>query len=231
MRYIGFMKHADALDNIVVAVARARAAWRRQRLALVSGATLGLALIPFPALAWGESVVQPQTAVGLPLLRVSESRIDIEQLLGDLARPDQQRWRRIERQILREWSRSGSAVVDYLFQRGQEALRAGEPRAAIAHFSAVIDHDPDFAEGWNARASAYYMDNRLGQSMADLEQALARNPRQFAALAGMGTILEQVGELERAQAAFAAAHALNPHRDSVREALARLELALSGRAL
>lgn len=160
-----------------------------------------------------------------------ESRVDVGALLEKLAQPDQERWRRIERQIMREWSRSGSAVVDYLFERGQQALRAGEAREAIEHFSAVIDHDPDFPEGWNARASAWFMENRLGLSMGDLEQALARNPQHFAALAGMGTILEQVGELERARDAFAAAHALNPHRPRVREALDRLDLALGGRAL
>jgi hypothetical protein len=53
-------------------------------------------------------------------------------LLSELARPDQERWARIERQIMREWSRSGSAVTDYLFQRGQEALRSGRTEAAIA---------------------------------------------------------------------------------------------------
>ena len=225
------MKHAVALHNHVVAVGRAIAVRGGGIAGALAVAMLGLGLFAAPAASDAARGDHPVSSGPAWLQQVSDTRVDIEQLLNDLARPDQQRWRRIERQILREWSRSGSAVVDYLFQRGQQALRSGEPRAAIAHFSAVIDHDPDFAEGWNARASAYYMDNRLGQSMADLEQALARNPRQFAALAGMGTILEQVGELERARQAFAAAHALNPHRDSVREALARLDLALSGRAL
>ncbi|MCC5988021.1 MAG: tetratricopeptide repeat protein [Pararhodobacter sp.] len=161
----------------------------------------------------------------------SNGAVDVDSLLDELARPDQQRWRRIERQIMREWSRSGSAAVDYLFQRGQQAMRAGQPRAAIDHFSAAIDHDPDFAEAWHARASAWFMDNRYGLSMADLEQALARNPRHFGALAGLGAILEQVGDLERAREAYAASHSLNPHRQSVREALERLDLALTGRAL
>lgn len=173
-----------------------------------------------------------QTRVPLPVQAPpTDAETDVAQLLAELARPDQNRWRRIERQILRTWSRSGSATADYLFQRGQAALRAGRPRDAIAHFSAVLDHSPDFAEAWNARATAWYMDNRLGQSMADIEQALARNPQHFAALAGMGMILEQVGRLEEARAAYAAAHEIHPHRPSVREALARLELALGGRAL
>lgn len=156
---------------------------------------------------------------------------DVDSLLSELARPDQERWARIERQILREWSRSGSATADYLFQRGQDALRAGRTDEAIAHFSAVIDHAPDFAEAWNGRATAFYQANRLGQSMADIEEALARNPRHFAALSGMGIILEQLELYERARDAYSAAHEINPHRPSIRDALARLERRLQGTEL
>lgn len=156
---------------------------------------------------------------------------DIETLLAELARPDQERWRRIERQILREWSRSGSSVADYLFQRGQSALREGNTEAAIAHFSAVIDHAPDFAEAWNARATAWFMVNRLGQSMADIEATLARNPRHFGALAGMAVILEQTGRHAEAREVYRAALALHPHRPSIREAIERLDRRLGGRTL
>ncbi len=156
---------------------------------------------------------------------------DVETLLSELARPDQERWARIERQILRHWSRSGSATADYLFQRGQEALRAGRTEDAIAHFSAVIDHAPDFAEAWNGRATAYYQANRLGQSMSDIEEVLARNPRHFGALSGMGIILEQLELYDAARDAYAAAHEIHPHRPSIRDALARLERRLQGTEL
>jgi tetratricopeptide (TPR) repeat protein len=160
-----------------------------------------------------------------------EAPVDVPALLDQLAQPDLPGWRRIERQILGEWGRSGSAVADYIFQRGQAALQAGQPEVAVAHFSAVIDHAPDFTEAWNARATAYYMMNRLGQSMADIEVVLAREPRHFGALAGLGMILEQTDRLEAARAAYLAAQAANPHRPQVAEALARLDLALAGRSL
>jgi tetratricopeptide (TPR) repeat protein len=156
---------------------------------------------------------------------------DVETLLSELARPDQERWVRIERQILRQWSRSGSAVADYLFQRGQDALREGRSDEAIAHFSAVIDHAPDFAEAWNARATAYFQANRLGQSLADIEETLARNPRHFGALSGLGIIFEQLELHRQAREAFAAAHAIHPHRPSIREAISRLDRQLEGTAL
>ncbi|MCB1405941.1 MAG: tetratricopeptide repeat protein [Rhodobacteraceae bacterium] len=163
--------------------------------------------------------------------QTSDPSPDIDALLRDLARPDQERWVRIERQILRYWARSGSAAIDYLFGRGQAALQAGQAEDAIAHFSVVIDHDPDFAEAWNGRATAYFMVNRLGQSMSDIEQVLIRNPRHFGALAGLGMILEQLERPEEAREAFAASLAIHPHQASVIEALARLDLATAGAAL
>jgi tetratricopeptide (TPR) repeat protein len=163
--------------------------------------------------------------------QVRDEPVDVPALLDQLSDPALQGWRRIERQILREWARSGSATADYLFQRGQAALQAGRPEVAVSHFSAVIDHAPDFTEAWNARATAWYMMNRLGQSMADIEVVLAREPRHFGALAGLGMILEQTERLQAARAAYAAAHAVHPHRPQVREALQRLDLALAGRAL
>lgn len=156
---------------------------------------------------------------------------EVEALLQDLARPDQERWARIERQILRYWAQSGSAAIDYLFSRGQAALQAGQAEDAIAGFSAVIDHDPDFAEAWNGRATAYFMANRLGQSMSDIEQVLIRNPRHFGALAGLGMILEQLDRPAEARAAYAASLAIHPHQASVLEAMARLDLATAGAAL
>lgn len=188
----------------------------------------GMPLVASAPAAMAQRIAPALTPVQGP---AAETAADVDHLLSELARPDQTRWQRIERQIVRAWSRSGSATADYLFQRGQAALRAGRPRDAIAHFSAVIDHAPGFAEAWNARATAWYMDNQLGLSMADIEQTLARNPRHFGALSGMGMILEQVGRLEEAQAAFQAAVAIHPHRPSLLEALERLDLALAGRAL
>jgi tetratricopeptide (TPR) repeat protein len=182
----------------------------RKRVILNLVVAAGLALAPMPGAAkMGQGV-------------------EVESLLAELARPDQERWARIERQILREWSRSGSAVADYLFQRGQAALRAGRTDEAIDHFSAVIDHAPDFAEGWNGRATAYYQANRLGQSMADIEAVLARNPNHFAALTGLGIILEQLELYKDAREAYAAAHDIHPHRPSIKDALARLDRRLQG---
>lgn len=156
---------------------------------------------------------------------------EVLQLLEDLRDPEQKAWQRIERQIGRLWSRSGSASADLLLMRGREAMRRGDTAGAIDHFSAVIDHAPEFAEGYHARAMAWFMAGRLGLAMDDLHQTLSLNPQHFSALAGVGRILEDVESYDRAQRAYSAAYAIHPHRDDVKAALERLERRLSGVAL
>ena len=183
-----------------------------------------------PVSAQGPVQGPVQSPVQGPLERPSTSPA-VEDLLAELARPGQEGWARIERQILRLWGRSGSDTIDYLFGRGQAALQAGQADDAIEIFSAVIDHDPDFAEAWNGRATAYYMANRLGQSLADIEQVLIRNPSHFGALAGMGMILEQLNRPEDALRAYRASLAVHPYQPGVLESVARLELASTGSSL
>lgn len=160
-----------------------------------------------------------------------EREVDVEALLDQLANPDEERWSRIERQILQAWAHSGSSVIDYLFERGQMALREGRADDAVAHFSVVLDHASDFTEAWNGRATAYFLSNAVGPSLSDIEQVLIRNPRHFGALAGLGTILEQLGRREEALAAYQASLAVHPHQQEILDAVARLELASAGSSL
>jgi Flp pilus assembly protein TadD len=129
------------------------------------------------------------------------------------------------------WSRSGSATADYLLSRGRAALDAGDTEAAYAHFTALTDHAPDFAEGWNARATMFFNANRYGPAISDIQRVLALEPRHFGALTGLGIILEEMGELDRALDAFRAAQAIHPHRDEINAAVARVERALGGQTL
>ena len=152
-------------------------------------------------------------------------------LFAELADPANARWQRTESDILREWSRSGSAAMDMLLKRGQQAMEAGDTEAAIAHLTALTDRAPDFAEGWNARATAYFMAGLYGPSLADIGRVLTLEPRHFGALSGLGMILEQTGNAEAALAAFRAARAIHPHRPDLDGAVKRLERDLEGTAL
>ena len=91
----------------------------------------------------------------------------------------------IENRIYALWSQSGSPSMDLLLTRGREALEAGDMVLAIRHFTALIDHAPDFAEGYNGRATAYFQLGRYGLSLEDIRQTLRLNPRHFAAMSGL----------------------------------------------
>ena len=156
---------------------------------------------------------------------------DMDALLQQLADPANDRWQRVQRQILRDWEDSGSAALDYIFQRGKAALESGDAETAVDHFTFVLERAPDFAQAWAARANAYYLANRLGQALSDIQQALRLNPHQFNALAGLGAIFEQLDQPDQALAAYHASLIINPHQEAVIDAVSRLALASRGTAL
>lgn len=155
----------------------------------------------------------------------------LDDLFAQLEVSNETNWQPIERKIWREWRRSGSAAMDLLMKRGRDALEAGNHREAIQHFSALIDHAPDFAEAYNARATAFFAAERLGLSVADIRQTLALNPRHFGALSGFGMILERTGRDKDALEVYRAVLDIHPHRPDVIDAVARLEQKLQGQAL
>lgn len=152
-------------------------------------------------------------------------------LMTALADPAAANPEKIAERIIELWSLSGSDTADFLLRRGRDAMNRSDLPAAIDHLSALIDHAPDFAEGWNARATAYFMREDLALSLSDVEQAIRLNPQHFGALAGLGIILEQLGEEALALKAFRSAFALNPHEERVREAIDRLAPKVDGTAL
>jgi tetratricopeptide (TPR) repeat protein len=147
----------------------------------------------------------------------------LDALFAELAEPDRPDWERVEREIVRLWSRSGSPSMDLLLRRGTEALQNEDYEQALEHLSALVDHAPDFAEGWNARATAYFMLGEYTLSIADVERVLALEPRHFGALAGLGYMFEQMGDFELALSAMRAAQAINPNRSNIGQTIDRLE--------
>lgn len=154
----------------------------------------------------------------------------LSDLMGQLAQPDARDVPGIQAEIQRRWSRSGSPAVDFLLKRGEDALTQNDLLRAVEHFSAAIDHAPDFAEAWNGRATAYFLQGEYGLSVADIRVTLALNPQHYGAMTGLGLILEEIGDYPRALAAFRMADALNPHQPAVTDALDRLGRMLSADA-
>jgi tetratricopeptide (TPR) repeat protein len=113
------------------------------------------------------------------------------------------------------WGRSGDDRIDALLARGVEEMRGGDLDAAIATFSSIIDRRPDFAEGWNKRATALFLAGELRRSLADCNEVIKRNPAHFGALAGFGQIYFQLEQYERAMAFWQRALQVNPNMTGV----------------
>ena len=147
---------------------------------------------------------------GAGLAQSAEQAERLDGLFAELAEPDRPDWSRTEAEIVRLWSQSGSPAMDLLLQRASKAIEAEDYDLAIEHLSALVDHAPDFAEGWNARATAFFLMGEYSLSLADIEHVLALNPRHFGALEGLGAIFEELGEPALALRALRAAHDINP---------------------
>lgn len=176
-------------------------------------------------LAGAVASVVAALSVGAALAQATDRKAQVESLLAELAQPGREDWTRIEAEITRLWSQSGSPAMDLLLRRGADAIEAGDYAAAIEHLTALTDHAPDFAEGWNARATAFFLMGEYALSLADIERTLALNPQHFGALGGLAAIMEQTGRSDLALTALRAVRAINPNRPGVDESIARLERA------
>jgi tetratricopeptide (TPR) repeat protein len=97
---------------------------------------------------------------------------------------------RYESEIWARWLMSGSEAVDRDLARGMSAMDQGDARAAMAAFNAVVAAAPDFAEGWNKRATLHWMMGNFAESISDIDRTLALESRHFGALSGLSMIRE-----------------------------------------
>ncbi|MBD2769051.1 tetratricopeptide repeat protein [Hymenobacter sp. BT664] len=96
------------------------------------------------------------------------------------------------------WLTTNDLGLDKELEAGMRAMQAADYTLAIQHFTRIIQLRPDFAEGWNKRATAHYLRGEYRASLADIAETLRREPRHFGALGGQADILRQLGEYRRA---------------------------------
>ena len=136
-----------------------------------------------------------------------------------------------ERFIWIIWHESGREDIDRLMEAGIEEMGKGRLRESIATFGRIIDLAPGFAEGWNKRATAYYLAGELDASVRDVERTLALEPRHFGALSGLGLINLARGDEREALRAFEATLKVHPRAPAARYHVQRLRAKLRVRAI
>lgn len=141
---------------------------------------------------------------------------------------DPQAAARIERNIWEIWVETGDPHLDRIMQAGMMAMASDRQDVAIALFTSVIERSPSFAEGWNKRATAFYLNGELAASVADIERTLALEPRHFGAVSGLGLIFLARGDKVGALGAFERVLQINPHAAGARAHVRLLKEALKG---
>ncbi len=131
--------------------------------------------------------------------------------------------KRTEDAILAIWLQSGSDTVDLLMSWSVKAIGKKDYAQALDILDRVVTLKPDYAEGWNSRATVYFLTDKYGPSLSDIEHVLVLEPRHFGALVGLGSIFHVLGDDKRAIDAFRQALALDPHLANARKALDELE--------
>ncbi|HUH93622.1 MAG TPA: tetratricopeptide repeat protein [Casimicrobiaceae bacterium] len=148
---------------------------------------------------------------------------DVPRLVAVLRDPDQDARDDAQQALWDIWARSGDREVDRLYRMGIEEMSVGQLDDAIATFSRIIELKPDFAEGWNKRATLYFLTGDLSKSLADCDQVIKRNPYHFGALAGYAQIYIRLERYDRALDYARRALAVNPNLDGMRRDVELLE--------
>ncbi|HUN97838.1 MAG TPA: tetratricopeptide repeat protein [Bradyrhizobium sp.] len=196
-----------------------------------------IAAVPLSALAQGpvpdaprQQKKLPDAPSKLPKLGSADRNRGLDFLFGALkAAPDEESAKYVEARIWALWLQTPSDTAALLMARAKLAMDAQKMDVALKLLDAVIKLRPDYVEAWNRRATVYYLQNDYARSLADLKQVLIREPRHFGALAGLGMIMQDLGDNKRALDAFRKALAIDPYLDKVPEMVKSLSEKVEGR--
>jgi len=192
------------------------------------------AVAPFSAQAADPRVAPPQKKIPeapakLPKVGGDKTR-GLDFLFGALkVAPDDDSAKHVEARIWALWSQTSSDTTALLMLRANAAMEAKQNDVALKLLDAVVKLKPDYIEGWNRRATLHYLQNDYTQSLEDIEQVLVREPRHFGALAGLGMIMQELGDDKRALDAYRKALEINPHLEKVPELVKSLSEKVEGR--
>ncbi len=169
-------------------------------------------MVAVMALAWGQPGWSRQDDPRLDQLFVLLAETDDMQQLGQ-----------IEQSIWVIWLDSGDPNLNLMLQRGVAAMNAGDYPIALAAFNSVVEAAPDFAEGWNKRATLYWLMGDYQASIDDIDKTLALEPRHFGALSGLAMIRSAQDRYDEAHHALKKMLDVHPRSPGARARLRAIE--------
>lgn len=166
----------------------------------------------------------------LPHVRLDDRASNLNFLFGALkAAPDDETAKAVEQRIWALWTRSRSDTANLLMSRVQKAIEEKDLDLAITLLDAIVKIKPDYVEGWNRRATIYYMKHDYGRSIADIREVLRLEPRHFGALTGLGLILQDIGDRKQALEVYRRALAIYPRLHGIPDIVKKLSEEVEGR--
>jgi tetratricopeptide (TPR) repeat protein len=167
-------------------------------------------------------------AAAAPVIPSREERL--ESLFTTLkSTSDKDAAKAAENDIITLWLESGSDTVDLMMSWTLAAIEEKDYGLALDYLDRMLVMKPDYAEGWNKRATVHFLRDDYPKAIADIERTLAVEPRHFGALSGLGTIMRDIGDKDRALTAYRRALEIDPHLETVKEAVSEIEHELAGR--
>lgn len=138
-------------------------------------------------------------------------RLAVDKLFAALrVAPDYQTAHDIDQQIWGYWTTPSDPTLANRMREALAARNLGDVALAIRLLDRLIEDYPDYAEGWNQRATLYYAIGNFDASIADCDKVLAVEPRHFGALSGRALMYLQLGRRALAIKDMAAALAIHP---------------------
>jgi tetratricopeptide (TPR) repeat protein len=201
-----------------------------------TGAALAQAKQPdakSPSKSSGKSSEKPSSQSARNNVRPSQrAAVRMNTLYNALERaPNAAAAKAIETRIEIARMESGSATANLLMSRARTSLEAKDNKLALELLNAIVDLAPDFIEARAQRATLYYETKDIGRALADLGVIVAKDPRHYTALTGLGIIFEELDKDKLALEAFRRAMKVNPHLDGVSDIVKKLQLKVEGREI
>jgi predicted Zn-dependent protease len=168
----------------------------------------------------------------LPRPQTGDAKINIDKLFEALKiAPTDESAKYVENRIWALWLAAGGDTSNLLMGRVKTAMEKKEFDVALKLLGAIIDLKPDYVEAWNRRATIYFNTKDYGSAIADIREVLVREPRHFGALAGLGTIMQELGDDKAALEAYRRALALHPKLDKIPDIVKKLTEKVEGREI